>query len=299
MSRASKQSLIDVILFNQLGPSASWSPPDQVPLLGDRYAREVEIAGEFLGRCISEQRNVLKGRSLDDLRENYDDRGFSVTEAETENWASVRSQMSRVLKSPRTVQAGLGNPDYAAEYEYWSRMDWFSVREAVWLSVGLEPRFDWEGVLSASPARNRAASPHLQHAKDLTDQLERFARRSMMDRGRLSPGKLLAWMVESEFPTTAAFIGVLKKAKERTSLKASSTNGDNEKLDKREVATVAKAITALAIDGYGYQPNSKRSPIPGELEGVCDRLGLSVSRETILKYLRMGSKFLNENETDK
>ena len=121
----------------------------------------------------------------------------------------------------------------------------------------------------------------------------------MMDRSRLSADRLLDWIVESEFPTTEAFIGVLKRAGERTNLRTSSKNGDNEKLDKREVATVAKVITALAIDGYGYQPNSKRSPIPGELEGVCDRLGLSVSRETILKYLRMGSKFLNENETDR
>ena len=59
---------------------------------------------------------------------------------------------------------------------------------------------------------------------------------------------------------------------------------------------MAKLLTAIAIEEYGYKPNSRRSPIPGEIESICDRQGLPVSKETILKYLRLGTSHLLKDD---
>ncbi|GAB1364724.1 hypothetical protein MASR1M32_39600 [Rhodobacter sp.] len=44
-----------------------------------------------------------------------------------------------------------------------------------------------------------------------------------------------------------------------------------------------------------YDPGSKRSPIPTELEDIAARLGLELSHDTILKYLRLGAQHLPKN----
>ena len=59
--------------------------------------------------------------------------------------------------------------------------------------------------------------------------------------------------------------------------------------DPREVRSLARLLTAIAIEEYGYQPSALRSPIPKEMESICDRQGLSVTRDTILKFLRLGA----------
>ena len=60
----------------------------------------------------------------------------------------------------------------------------------------------------------------------------------------------------------------------------------------REVASLAKLLTAIAIEEYGYDPASRRSPIPREIQDIATRLGLSVSQDTIRKYLQMGARYL-------
>ena len=191
----------------------------------------------------------------------------------------------------------MGDPKCMADYDYWSRMDWLSIREAVWLSIGLEPRFDWESTLVIRKSYGQEKSPYLKHAEELKEQIRRFTKRAFLNEERLHPGKLLDWIKEANFPSHAGFLVVLDNATRRVGSERKLGAAADQPMDKREIATVAKIITALAVDGYGYQPQSKRSPIPDEIEGICDRLGLPVTRETILKYLRIGSKYLPEEDT--
>ena len=58
---------------------------------------------------------------------------------------------------------------------------------------------------------------------------------------------------------------------------------------------VARIITAIAIEEYGYNPDALRSPIPKEIEGIMSRLGLEGSAETVLKYLKIGASDLPED----
>lgn len=48
----------------------------------------------------------------------------------------------------------------------------------------------------------------------------------------------------------------------------------------------------MAVDGYGYIPTASRSPLPKEIEGVLDRLGIPVSDDTIRKWLKEAAEQL-------
>lgn len=64
---------------------------------------------------------------------------------------------------------------------------------------------------------------------------------------------------------------------------------DGPKVEKSlhptERATILKIIIAMAIDGYGYKVADNKSPFPGELVKAIAKLGMSVTDDTIRKYL--------------
>ena len=64
--------------------------------------------------------------------------------------------------------------------------------------------------------------------------------------------------------------------------------------DLREVQAVARILTAIAIEEYGYVPQAPRSPIPNEIRDITQRAGIPVSPDTIRKYLQIGSKHLQK-----
>ena len=100
------------------------------------------------------------------------------------------------------------------------------------------------------------------------------------------------WFNSIELAAPVGFLRMLTAANDRA--RAVGPNGKTgaasveTSADPRAIRTVSKLVAAMAIDGYGGEPKDNRSPIPGQLEAECDRLGLSVFRETILKCLRIG-----------
>ncbi|MFG5382454.1 hypothetical protein [Yoonia sp. R2-816] len=63
-------------------------------------------------------------------------------------------------------------------------------------------------------------------------------------------------------------------------------------MEGRELASLSKLLTAIAIHEYGYDPTQRRSPIPQAIQDTCDKLGLPMSADTIRKYLQIGAKHL-------
>ncbi|WP_417276383.1 hypothetical protein [Castellaniella sp.] len=69
-------------------------------------------------------------------------------------------------------------------------------------------------------------------------------------------------------------------------------DGGDKPLDPRERSTLYKIILTMAMDGYGYAPNDKRSPIPGQVSTATGGLGLLVTDETISRHLRAAAQLL-------
>ena len=67
---------------------------------------------------------------------------------------------------------------------------------------------------------------------------------------------------------------------------------EGKQVSTRERQTLYKMIIGMAKDGYGYDPAASRSPFPKELEGILDRLGISVSDDTLREKLKEASELL-------
>lgn len=64
----------------------------------------------------------------------------------------------------------------------------------------------------------------------------------------------------------------------------------NVDLSETERNTMLKLIVGMAIDAYGYDPDSKKNPATGNNNGsikaALERVGLSADEKTIIKYLK-------------
>ena len=56
--------------------------------------------------------------------------------------------------------------------------------------------------------------------------------------------------------------------------------------ERKSLLTIA---IASAVGGFGYDPTSNKSPAPQEIASDAQRLGLQMTNETVLKYLKEAS----------
>ena len=118
--------------------------------------------------------------------------------------------------------------------------------------------------------------------------------------GSVYPKELTEWVRTVELDCHPGFLRMLEivDKRENSAVESDATSQDAPALaservpEGREIASLAKLLTAIAIEEYGYDPASRRSPIPREIQDIADRLGLSVSQDTIRKYLQIGAKYL-------
>lgn len=72
-------------------------------------------------------------------------------------------------------------------------------------------------------------------------------------------------------------------------------------LDKQEnpksKTSLLKIVIAMAVGGYGYDFNAKRSDIPSDILKDAEQLGLSIDTDTIRKWLKEASELLDQDKT--
>lgn len=74
-------------------------------------------------------------------------------------------------------------------------------------------------------------------------------------------------------------------------------DGADKPLDPRERSTLYKIILTMAMDGYGYVPSDRRSPIPGQISEATERQGVPITDETISRHLRAATQLLPGKST--
>lgn len=185
-------------------------------------------------------------------------------------------------------------PDSLADYEYWAMRDTIPIQDLVLLSIGLEPSATLRSYFEGAAARSEKFDPVLVKTCDRRLELMRTAQmlNPMIESKNIDV--VYEWLNTVELPVPIGFRNFLEKGWQRlrpASVEPESTVDSErfENSDPRELRSLARLLTAIAIEEYGYQPSALRSPIPKEMESICDRQGLSVTRETILKFLRLGA----------
>lgn len=221
-----------------------------------------------------------------------------------------------------------------ADFDYWSKMPEWTIEEAVILSFGKNPSIvTWkrlEGQMSyLSPfvescyqlmeLAKRAKKSNLFTDNSmplLSDPIRPYLYVQWMQKNELVfseslAEKVLKYYQKNKPPKTDFELSMEQIHKSiqqpsitnvNTSLPATKIK-PNKKVDSntvkelstREKDSLLKIIITMAIDGYGFDPKSNKSPLPKELEGAIQRLGMSLSDDTIRKWLKEASNILSQD----
>lgn len=66
-----------------------------------------------------------------------------------------------------------------------------------------------------------------------------------------------------------------------------------DKLTPSEKKSLLKMIFAMAVDCYGYDPQDKRSPISTDISAAAAKADVSITDDTIRKWLKEGARLRN------
>lgn len=86
---------------------------------------------------------------------------------------------------------------------------------------------------------------------------------------------------------------LIKPSKEMPLISEKKITTSNEKvLGTRERETLLKIVIGMAVGGYGYSLERSKSEIPRQISDDLNKIGLSVTDETIRKYLNQALELI-------
>lgn len=269
-------------------------------MLGEEYLESLSRLKKQRDHLLESVRSELDSHDLDWFQGKFGPSGRALEEiaaTQQEAWQKEAKRLSEGVFVWH--QAGLGRRDLLADFDYWERIPIFELDEITLLSVGVEPHQAFKERLDPDKKSNRNKTS----ADDFIRRRYELVKRTFSPyerRASTYAKELFAWATSVNLDAHPGFLRMLDRIAQRVSGEAPQSNeiskDDGKDADKspegREIASMSKLLTAIAITEYGYDPQDRRSPIPREIQELADLLGLSVSQDTIRKYLKTGAKYL-------
>jgi len=228
-----------------------------------------------------------------------------------------------LLRKPK-MEDSISNPEfeivrplYDADLAYYARARFWLNEEAVCLSLGVDPRSlqkakrEFE---STHTGRQRQLAPFFRARSQLSDLVERyFHDHSARNR---PPRFWIDWLREMRLPCPIELVEAVEtyggpvvdwkqraeqaEAELETSLlrvadleKAIVDNSVNQTGTTRQRETLLRVLIGIALEQYGYDPKKARNSAPKQISDDLALHGLSVSDDTIRKYLNEASELLS------
>ncbi len=205
------------------------------------------------------------------------------------------------------------------DYKKWLRHEVITVDEAVCLMTGVEPRSDlskemleaYEGVPAEQFYRkysnNQTVTKLMELLSDISHRIDRSVKVGRLrDKTRhylaepcLPTDSFVAYALEdsdcsvicqkalSEYQQKCALVVESKVVTKKTIIE--------KPILPKERETVLKLIIGMAVDGYGYNPNQIKSPIPEDITKILDGLGIALDSDTVRRWLREGATILPQD----
>lgn len=189
------------------------------------------------------------------------------------------------------------DPTAVADVDYWSKMPEWSLEEIVALSLGKDPR-----VVSSDKFVHGTRGTEFSAAY--------FTRLEIVGRNHLAnqlgdstpPIKVIEWanVIEFSFPTelieAVRLVDQRRRGKTRPTKSAlriaSPDTQDEKRISEHERKSLLKMVIGMAVAKYDYDPDRKRNSAAGQISNDLQLHGVSLSDETITKYLNEAAGFL-------
>jgi hypothetical protein len=230
--------------------------------------------------------------------------------------ALFEKEKAKEAAKKETERLVLEGRSVGADFCHWSRASYWTLDEAIALSLGKEPgEIDPYLLLDHAHSqqfakdyvRRRDLIVRAKNIKELSDPTRPHKFVDWANRHRIElPQELVQevrdsepivdWkakldVVASALGTTSNFVdeALSQLLRERDRLSSEidrlSTQSRERGISSRERETMLKIIIGLAIGGYGYPRSGQRSAVPKELANDLEELGIKVSDDTIRNLL--------------
>ena len=148
---------------------------DPAPKLTSHYQVTLEVHKQSLQDVRDAADAILRPLTISDLIEQYGHDGTALADSLKPVWDPLRHRLAFIRDLNPVFLAGLGDPDFAADYQYWRRMERLQIEEILWLCVGLDPRANWNIAL------------RLEHKLPPREHRERTYILAIRDKGYAAP----------------------------------------------------------------------------------------------------------------
>lgn len=273
-------------------------------LFGELYyateVRTVKTIGPYNPRMLGSLARVTKEYIIEVMEvinsmSDYEfDNGFSIYEPfsdlAVQLLSPIKARIEKLnFKAPWWL-AGLGHPDYEADFKYWSMISDLNLREAVCLTLGVSPKGFTDELLNQF-ARNFDSRSGSNTISLFVGRRYELLRRKFNPLGLddliIPMSELKSWVLEVELEVPEKFNEIILK--NRTGVYLNPPSPKETRADRRELNSIAKLITTMAMEKYGYDPDRPRNPASSKIKSAAALAGLELSEDTILKYLKLGA----------
>lgn len=184
-----------------------------------------------------------------------------------------------------------------ADFNHWAKAEYWTLDEAIALSFGKEPKI--------------VNLPAVQKLADKSAFCQTYAKRyDLAKRATLCkqfndaipPDHFLNWAYGVDIELPQVLIDAVKKYAGQPINWLNEYNDLKSRYDEiseqpkpestRKSENLLQALAAIAIDAYGYDPDSAKSTAPKDIADALARLGQKVDPKTIRGWLKEGSALL-------
>lgn len=280
---------------------ALFVPPDDPEILpmGEEYRLAMTRLQMKRNEMFCRIRGDLSELSPDQLKQGLGDNSTPLSEEAKKLIRKYRTEVEEKFGRLKVwYSAPLFRTNQLADFEHWSKSEFLSLDETVWLSVGLEP--DDQFIAAVKKYDHRGSKQELDEVATFMSRHREILRRKFdpYDQGK-NPrfNDVLEWIGKVNLEVHPKFVELVegRAGQSKEASEGDAASRATTEMDGRERASMSKLIAAMAIDAYGFDPSAKRSDIPTEIQGIADRLGLELTTKTIRKYLRDGAQMLPED----
>lgn len=179
-------------------------------------------------------------------------------------------------------------------FDYWSKLSFWTIEQSTALLIGADPDKILDGgSLSASC---------LAETRDRYRQMFRLLDSHIRMSGvgsNFSPTEAIEWALHAKVDPPGALVAAvqdqglsLNEKRARKGVGAVASPTDEKPLTERERNTLLRIIIGMAIAGYGYDPDAKRSDIAKSIADDLSDLGLDCSDQSVREKLREARELL-------
>lgn len=286
LTKAERTEVIDGALAAKFGVWWTWEKPILDHSIGPCNSNAFDEFEDRLSALRQRARLELEALGDNELQELQE---LSSASKRLVEWfrGLVQSEINQLkLQEPVWLMAGFGHPTARANFQHWSQVARYSLHEALMLSVGVEPELLPEHLVETPrKGQSKQTNPQINFLQQRRTVLKGHFPRDTWDGKSLSvsPGWLKDLIDRIELDVHPEFLAQLSR---RVARDRGEAIEKPRRLLGSELESLLKLVAGMAIEQYGYNPQSSRNDAVRNIADDLDQLGIGLDLKTIRKWLK-------------